>query len=306
MDTINSLSEHLIALCSAGDQELLDLLLAQSSTIQTALSYETICLDNETGVSRKLLTLQRMLKAASKSGEAEIVEFLLGFGQEHGIAVNGMLTRETVGAALKKDPVPVLRKFMKVDPDTISRPLSMGIQMLDSACCGGPNSEPPYRSSYLNLVEYLLENGQDRNMIISYRTDKPGYLLFSAAWSASSEITERLLQHGAMISGSGAPRMAASKGRLDVLEILVKYGADLDEYFHETDVVGPGGTPLHMAVRHKQPEAVKWLLEHNADLKVRNEDGKTAGEMASADGDPTMIAIFERVGSVVGESKDSS
>jgi ankyrin repeat protein len=89
---------------------------------------------------------------------------------------------------------------------------------------------------------------------------------------ASLKIIEYLLDHGAIITGSGAIHKAAEKGRIDVLEMFLQHGADLNEYWSGQLTTGRdfrGGTPLHMAVSHDQVQTVKWLLEHGADPNIK-------------------------------------
>lgn len=58
---------------------------------------------------------------------------------------------------------------------------------------------------------------------------------------------------------------AARFGRLDVLELLVKYGGDVNELDNDVESInGPKGTPLENAVDAGQEEAAQWLLAHGA------------------------------------------
>jgi len=281
------MSEQLIAACCSSNPEELRGLLVQDSMVQTTLSYEDVCIDEFVDTWRPFLNLQRMLVAASKAGSAETVEILLKLGQEHRVPIEDILNRETAQAPMRsEDPVGVYRKFVAVDRDILSRPLHMGGYILLGACSGGQDA----------LVKYLLESGVDPNVVVTPQTDKPGYCLYMATWMASVNIIGYLLDHGAIITGSGAIHKAAEKGRIDVLEMLLQHGADLNENWHGQLTAGQGsrgGTPLHMAVSHDQVQTVKWLLDHGADSNIRNEDGKTAVDLGYISGNAMIMAFLK-------------
>lgn len=96
-------------------------------------------------------------------------------------------------------------------------------------------------------------------------------------------MVDYLLEWGAAIKGTGALRAAASKGRVDVMEILLRHRADLNEMEDTRDYDGPAGTALHVAAAHGHAEAVSWLTEKGADPTLRNCDGLTAEDLASRD-----------------------
>lgn len=58
-----------------------------------------------------------------------------------------------------------------------------------------------------------------------------------------------------------------------IMELLLRYRDinQLDEC---------GNTPLHNAIEYSRPELVQFLLDHGADVYVRNKEGKTAIELA--------------------------
>jgi ankyrin repeat protein len=48
------------------------------------------------------------------------------------------------------------------------------------------------------------------------------------------EVVRLLLEYGAQIEGSGAAQAAAAKGHIDVLDVLLQHGADLNTHFRNT------------------------------------------------------------------------
>lgn len=280
----NLMKQHLLQRCRSGQTKELAAEIERPGFTETILLRESMVTDFSYGLRREIFTLQAMTAAAAKEGHAETVEFLLGFALKHQVPMIDVLTRETVSDALETEPVPVLTKMEAFDPAVLTRPLAMGSQLLSHASHGGPNKESLYRKTYVELTEYLLNKGHDSNMMADPRGENPGYLLHMATWQADTRIVAALLKHGAVIKGSRAVRLAAKRGRVDVLELFMKHGGDINEYTAETDIWGPSGTPLHTAMFHKQTEAIKWLLEHGADESKRNEEGKLAHDYKQLQG----------------------
>jgi ankyrin repeat protein len=251
--------EYLLTLVEHGDRQQLSLALQQPSA---ALKTESVLVDAQTGVRVEKLNLRRLLEASASLGNEDIVETLLQFGQQHNVPVSEMITPDTLGAALQEKPLEVLLKYQAVDPKAFSRPLHLGSDLFDIACSGGPNEEDIPRGKYLGLLQYLLETGSDPNKQI--RRKRPGYLLHKACWFASCDIVECLLKHGAVIEGSRAMRTASSEGRIDVLEVLLKYGGDVNEAYDKEDTMGPPGTALDVAVAKGHEDVVRWLSDHGA------------------------------------------
>lgn len=280
-------SQRLIDLSGRGELQQLSLALQQSTTAQIVLETETVLIDARTQVYVGCLNLERMLLAAAQSGHANVVEMLLVFGQQNNVAVSKMVTTETVDAAFQEDPLGILLKYHTVEPNVFFRELRHGGNFLSLAASGGPDNEDIPRSKYLGFVQHLFHLGFDPNTPnkpLWSRFYRPGRLLFKACWTASVEIVECFLQQGAIIKGSRSLRLASCHGRLDVIEILLKYGADVDEVADCKDISGPAGTPLHAAAAAGREDVVQLLLAHGADLNVKNIEGVTPKDILEKKG----------------------
>ena len=88
--------------------------------------------------------------------------------------------------------------------------------------------------------------------------------------------THFLLGHDAQVAQSGALQIAASKGRLDVLEALIAYGGKVYErLISKVGFLGNRGkrstrleaakTPVQIAIEHGNSKIATWLLEKGAD-----------------------------------------
>ena len=61
-----------------------------------------------------------------------------------------------------------------------------------------------------------------------------------------------------------------------------------------------GSTPLHRASYHGAQEAVRLPPEHGADVKAKNNDGKTALQVAAGEGHDEIVELLREFGARVG------
>jgi ankyrin repeat protein len=279
-------SNQLIALSKNGDLEQLSTVLQQPATSQIALGAKDVLVDARTGVRTLQLVIRLMLEAAAASGYADTVEMLLSYGQQHNVAAIEMVNPDTIGAALNENPLEVLLKFQAVDPAVFTRGLHIGGDLLSASSSGGPNSEDIPRSKYLGLARHLMEMGVDPNPKARSRSRRRSmdFPLYVASWQASPEIVESFLAHGAMVKGSKAMRTASCNARIDVLELLLKHGGDINEKTEEEDADGPPGTPLHDAAAGGKADVVQWLLAHGANATIKNCEDLLAKDLVKDDG----------------------
>ncbi len=85
--------------------------------------------------------------------------------------------------------------------------------------------------------------------------------------------------------GTTGMHIAASTGNLQIMAILYKAGADINQ----KDVVG--GTPLDYAAEHDHLEAVKLLVEMKARVNDQNKNGMTALMFAAKTGDIELVRL---------------
>ncbi|KAF5304118.1 hypothetical protein FQA39_LY01903 [Lamprigera yunnana] len=78
-------------------------------------------------------------------------------------------------------------------------------------------------------------------------------------------------------TGATALHVAAAKGYIKVMKILIQCGADVDK--QDID----GWTPLHAAAHWGQKESAQILIEHYADMENKNYVGQTAFDVADND-----------------------
>jgi hypothetical protein len=78
------------------------------------------------------------------------------------------------------------------------------------------------------------------------------------------EINVNLLK-GKYPDGITALRIAAGNGNVDVIELLLENGANVDELDLSTE---GGGTALHQAAYHSQIQAIRLLVDRGAKMEV--------------------------------------
>ena len=115
-----------------------------------------------------------------------------------------------------------------------------------------------------NIVKALIEHGADVNLRDEYGTSALHY----ATENSWTEGIGLLLENRAepnVIGGfhkGTAIHIVAKRNLLDVLKMLVKYGADVNAIDHS------GSTALHYAARIGAVETVKFLLQNSANVKA--------------------------------------
>lgn len=133
-----------------------------------------------------------------------------------------------------------------------------------------------------DAVKFLLDKGADVNLFdTSEGNNSHGPPLQRAAIRGRLEIMRMLLDYGADINlgagqSGGALYEAASCGHLEICELLLNLGADVQ-------AEGMVGTVLHVAAYHGHVNIVRLLLEHGASVDQVCEFG-TALQAAAANG----------------------
>ena len=137
-------------------------------------------------------------------------------------------------------------------------------------------------------------------LILRYQPDilRRQTALSEAWWNSgtivSGEQARWLLAHGlsprlANWLGMTMVHRSAAKGRIDVAEVLLEAGADLDPMDSEW-----ASTPLGWAVRHGQAEMARWLVARGADISApADRPWARPVEWAKRGGDAEMVALLE-------------
>lgn len=144
-----------------------------------------------------------------------------------------------------------------------------------------------------DAVKWLLERGADVNGDTGFRSES---YLFQAVRSGSVVKTRLLLLHGArMEDGLVTAALNMWQGAEEMLQLLLEYGADINEVNPEKSVYG---APLHhvagfMMQRHPA-QLIPLLLKYGADPYVRNDRNQTPLDVAIWSGNKVARQLLKR------------
>lgn len=149
------------------------------------------------------------------------------------------------------------------------------------------------RNGHPLMVRYYLLRGKDVNERGYWRYTA----LMEAAWSDRLEIVDLLVRHGADLdltddAGNTALIWAARWGREDVVAYLIGKGASLDRQ----DV--RGNTAIMSALDNGYTSTARLLLNAGANINLENKNGETALTKAGQRGFDGMVALLGRHGAI--------
>lgn len=84
---------------------------------------------------------------------------------------------------------------------------------------------------------------------------------------------------------------AAYHGRLEIVQILIRSGADVNGR-KDSPLNGDGRTPLMVATGRGHIDIVKFLLETGADVELKDRGGKTAAMFAARAGRKEILDVL--------------
>jgi ankyrin repeat protein/peroxiredoxin len=120
-------------------------------------------------------------------------------------------------------------------------------------------------------------------------------LLHDAALKGHLDILELLLAHGAEVDsrnaqGATALHDAALAGQKAAADALLKHGANINVRDSES-----GATPLHLAASWGRRSVVELLLAHNADANIKDKSGRTPLDLANANAQGEVAQVLKAV-----------
>lgn len=144
----------------------------------------------------------------------------------------------------------------------------------------------------LNTAHFFLEHGANLNLSIVQDSVRS---LAVAADKVLVNVAACSTKYRARVNDSGAIVLAAENRRMDMVKLLLKHGADIDEIGlknederNDVDM----GSPQHKAISRHEVEMVKFLLEHGADAEKCDFLGRTALQWANELGHKEEAAVL--------------
>eukprot|EP01130_Rhizamoeba_saxonica_P012440 TRINITY_DN5247_c0_g1_i1.p1 TRINITY_DN5247_c0_g1~~TRINITY_DN5247_c0_g1_i1.p1 ORF type:complete len:1393 (-),score=361.44 TRINITY_DN5247_c0_g1_i1:42-4220(-) len=138
----------------------------------------------------------------------------------------------------------------------------------------------------LEIVKYLVEKGADVHAIDRWGNSP----MTDAVASGQSDVVEYLRQYGGSFDKSGAASDvcdAAQKNNIPLLEKYIKAGVDINIGDYDKR------TALHIAASEGHLEAVKFLIEHGANVNVVDRFGNTPLSDSSRGRSKSKKKIYE-------------
>lgn len=124
------------------------------------------------------------------------------------------------------------------------------------------------------LFEKLMHLGADINALNHVKNSAVGRALAFKNYGAIYDLLD-LGFDMKTYAGGKALRNAAWEGETEFVKLFIKCGADVN--FNEADQVFPYcTTPVQMAASENHFEIVKYLIEHGANVKIKDKNGERA------------------------------
>ncbi|KAI1417086.1 ankyrin [Hypoxylon sp. FL1857] len=233
--------------------------------------------------SDKAMALQRVLSAAAKEGQVEVVKYLLDRG-------SCVITPPVIRWAFAKKRWDVLQVYLDRGWD-INSPME------------GGNTLP--------LINEMIKSRPHTQWCIDHGADPMAGNMFrgmeipsQAASKADTKVLQILKDGGADFTKSNALQSAASserEGRTDVMAFLLDEAGvsinmrefEWDQELFERYSPSRVGAALHCAAQSGSLENVKFLVERGADRSMKDGLGYTAADIARERGFHEALSLLE-------------
>ncbi len=154
----------------------------------------------------------------------------------------------------------------------IDRELDVNLKVVND---GTTALEKAVEMNLLTVARKLIEKGANVN-----KSSLSGTPLSAACTAGHLEMAKMLIDHGADIKikiwpGTPILHVASAGGKAEIVKLLIARGADVSEWYG-------GATPLHRAVRKAHMGTVRALVECQADINAKSQDGIRPLDLAAA------------------------
>jgi hypothetical protein len=227
-------------------------------------------------LAMKRSNLYMAVLRAAENGHATAVSTLLDFGLRNGVKPSSVIDRVTIKKTIENGHDTVFEVLAMADPTVVTHNDFQGKLPLDLAIAAGK----------VEVARVILQHGGGHKFPHP-RTPKSweSSRLSKAARSSEKAMTELLIQHGYTVRGTGALQMAAERGALNTIRLLVEHGADVNERLAGEalpvfdNALLASWTPLHHAARWGREEAMKLLESYGAKTDVLDVNGRTPSRL---------------------------
>ena len=225
------------------------------------------------------------LHDAARCGRIKCVEVLLAFGARTDIMDNEK--RTPVSLAMMENQLGVL-EMLKGARESVSE---TGDQKASKTCTSDPKELLAARARPHSIHNEPLET-YTRPFYRAVQHDDAATL--EAMLPASPQERARFLDADDSTTGASALHMAVRRGDLDIVEMLLKAGANPNSTDHY------GYAPLHPAARQNRVDILQSLVNHGADLDISNAIERTPLKVAVVNKSKEAALVLVERGAVVG------
>jgi len=129
----------------------------------------------------------------------------------------------------------------------------------------------------------------------------------AAAESGNLAMMKELIKLGAdpkakTPDGAGGLLLATGSRKLDAVKFMLELGSDVNE----KRTAGFGINPIHTAVRFGALDIIQYLVDHGADLTVRDRFGRTPLEEAEFEAPKRTIELMRKLTALDNEKRKAS
>jgi hypothetical protein len=228
-------------------------------------------------LAMKRSNLYQAILRAAENGHVTAVSTLLDFASRNGVKPSSVIDRVTIKRTIETGHAVVFEVLAMADPTVATHNDFQGRLPLDLAIA----------SHEIEVARVILQHGGGRELPKpGYGSTYPNSRLCKAARSTEKFMTELLIQHGYTVKGSGALQMAADRGALDTIRLLVdEHGADVNERLpaetlpRVNNALFASWTPMHFAANWRQEGAMKLLESYRAKTDALDVNGRTPSRL---------------------------
>ena len=233
---------------------------------------------NQVTEEARLPLYERAMVAASRHDRSEVIKYFL--------SNDGRMTSKVINAAAVSHAWNTHRVLV----------LSGGLDINYEVEWLGGFLILATEQNNLDAVRFCLTHGANPNLHRVQDTMK-SIALAADSPTASVELATLLIDHGAVVPGSGAIVLAAATGKTDMAALLLDHGTDINEIgvkdYGDDRMDEDMGTPLHKAIENRHVHMIRFLLSRGADAERPDSQGRTPLQLARQLGHKAEVGILE-------------
>lgn len=247
-------------------------------------------------LSHLLLINYSLLKEGAALQGSNAINQKLAFGNKKYWAINA---GQRIATCIKREEI-LLIAAEKGHAELVQSLLSSGVNVLGNEL-GMKSLYKAVYNCHPNVVKILLNAGVNPNDLFTSNGIKQS-LIYLSAYKGDIETMNLLIDAGVdvnipNINGITALMVAASRGRLDIMAMLLRAGANI----HQEDSMG-GNTALCYAAKFGNIKSLRFLLEAGADINYHSNIGVSALTSAAGEGQLEAVKFLLEHGAIINGS----